>query len=138
MKIDPSFEVNYRMKLAIEYFKKAKKFFESEDYKESVEASQLSVEDAAKAIIALKRLPSWSHDPSYELFEIIGEFPQELQKIIKELADIAHELAPEHGIATYGKPSEGLTPWEIYNKNKAYNTLKKAERAINIMKRVLK
>ncbi|MBS7655101.1 HEPN domain-containing protein [Candidatus Bathyarchaeota archaeon] len=138
MKIDPTSEVNYRCKLALEYLKKAEKFLNTGDYKESVEASQLSIESAAKAIIALKRIPSWTHDPSSELIEVMHELSLEQKNFIEELAYLAHELAPEHGIATYGKPTEGITPWELYNEEKAYKALKKAKRANELVDAILK
>lgn len=126
------------MKLSLEYLSKAEKFFFSEDYKESVEASQLSVENATKAVIALKRLPSWSHDPSDELLEVSKELSEDKKVLAEELAKITHTLAPEHGIATYGKPTEGLTPWEIYDKQKAYEVLEKARRAKELMELTIK
>ncbi|MEM2541697.1 MAG: HEPN domain-containing protein, partial [Candidatus Methanomethylicia archaeon] len=61
------------------------------DYKESVEAAQLAVENAAKAIIALKRIPSWTHDPSDELIEVAQELPDEFKSLAEELAYLAHE-----------------------------------------------
>ncbi len=138
MRIDPSSEVNYRMKISSEYLKRAEKFLNSEDYKESVEASQLSVENAAKAIVALKRIPSWSHDPSDELLEVADELAEEKRILARELARIAHELAPEHGVTTYGKPSEGLTPWDIYDKAKAVEALGKARRANEMARLILR
>lgn len=138
MKIDPLSEVKHRFKLSIEYLKKAEKFLKSGDYKESVEASQLSIENAAKAIIALKRIPSWSHDPSDELLEVALELPDNQNILARELANLAHELAPEHGIATYGKPTEGLMPWEIYDKTKAQEAFNKAKRANELMNTILR
>jgi HEPN domain-containing protein len=129
LKIDPSSEAEYRLRLSSEYLKRAEKFLGTGDYKESVEASQLSVENAAKAVIALRRIPSWAHDPSDELMEISRELSDSQRSMVEELARIAHELAPEHGITTYGKPAEGLIPWEVYDEEKARETLNKAKRA---------
>ncbi|MGC9021063.1 MAG: HEPN domain-containing protein [Candidatus Methanodesulfokora sp.] len=138
MKIDPSSELNYRIKLSLKYLERAEKFFNTGDYKESVEASQLSVENAAKAVISLRRLPSWSHDPSDELLEVAKELPNSERALAEELASIAHALAPEHGISTYGKPEKGLTPWEIYDEEKARDALEKARRARSIMESIIK
>jgi len=135
--VDPSSERDYRLKLSFKYLEKAEKFLSTGDYKESVEASQLSVENAAKAIIALRRLPSWSHDPSNELLEVAKELPENKRIFAEELAGLAHELAPEHGVVTYGKPTERLTPWEIYDEQKARKALEKAERARELVKRIL-
>ena len=107
MRIDPRSEVEYRLRLCSKYLEKAEKFFRTSDYKESAEASQLSAENAAKAVIALKRLPSWSHDPSEELLEVAEELPEEERALARELAEIAHELAPEHGSPPTGGPLRG-------------------------------
>ena len=138
MEIDPSSEAKYRVKLSNEYLKRAKKFLTTGDWKESAEASQLSAENAAKAIIAIKRIPSWTHDPSHELKEIINEFSEDLRNLILELASIVHELAPEHILISYGKPDEGLTPWDIYNEEKAKLLFNKAKRANEIMNKIIK
>jgi HEPN domain-containing protein len=129
--------VDYRLKLCLRYLERAEKFLRTGDYKESAEASQLSAENAAKAVIALKRLPSWSHDPSGELLEVAEELPEEKRAMARELAEIAHELAPEHGIATYGRPVEGLTPWDIYDKERALEMLRKARRAVELARQIL-
>lgn len=138
MKIDPLAEVNYRHKLSLEYLKKAEKFLGTGDYKESVEASQLSVENAAKAVVALRRIPSWTNDPSDELLEVACELPANYRGYAEKLAYLAHELAPEHGVTTYGKPTEGLTPWEIYDEVKAREALCKAKKANELMELILK
>lgn len=137
MKIDPHSEVEYRLRLCLKYLERAERFFRTGDYKESAEASQLSAENAAKAVVALKRIPSWSHDPSEELLEVAEELPGEERALARELATIVHELAPEHGIATYGRPSEGLTPWDIYDEAKSREMLEKARRAVELAKRIV-
>jgi HEPN domain-containing protein len=137
LRVDPRAEVDYRLKLCLRYLERAEKFLRTGDYKESAEASQLSAENAAKAVIALKRLPSWSHDPSGELLEVAEELPEEKRAMARELAEIAHELAPEHGTATYGRPVEGLTPWDIYDKERALEMLRKARRAVELARQIL-
>ncbi len=103
-----------------------------------MEASQLAVENTAKAVIAVARIPSWSHDPSSELLEIMDKLPKNKWKMIEELAKLVHELAPEHGLTTYGKPSEGLTPWEIYDERKALEALKKSRKALQLTRKILR
>ncbi len=106
MKINPESEVKYRIKLAEGYAERARKFLRQGFYKECVEAAQLSIENSAKAIVALRRMPSWSHDPSQELYEIIPELPEKCRKLAERLAHLSHAVAPEHGTSTYGRPSE--------------------------------
>ncbi|WP_291765919.1 DNA-binding protein [Caldivirga sp. UBA161] len=100
--------------------------------------AQLSAENAAKAIIAIYRIPSWSRDPLGELEALISNIPGDLIESVRELAVIVRRLAPEHGRSTYGEPERRLTPWEIYSKHDAENALNMAGRAVEIMKMILK
>ncbi|WP_156519793.1 DNA-binding protein [Caldivirga sp. MU80] len=79
-----------------------------------------------------------SHDPSGELEELIDRMPRELTSLILELANIAKALAPEHARSTYGEPSAGLTPWDIYGRDDAERALAMARRAVDMMNTILK
>ena len=138
MKINPLGEVSYRLKLAMHYLKDAEDAYRRGDYRGTVASSQLSTENAAKAVIAFFRIPSWSHDPAPELRELLNEFLMHTRELVEELADIAESLAPEHGRATYGEPLRGLTPWDIYNKEDADRALNSARRATALSRRILK
>jgi len=135
---DPIDEVKYRYRLAVNYLREADEAFSRGDWRGTVANAQLSAENAARAVIAAYRVPSWSHDPSDELRELIDRMPGDLVDLIIELANIAKTLAPEHGRSTYGEPSRGLTPWDIYNKGDAEKALGMANRAVDIMKTILK
>ncbi len=126
------------LSLAKGYLERALKFLKTGDYSECVEASQLAAENAAKAVVALKRIPSWTHDPSDELLDIVSELPENSRCWIEELANLVRELAPEHGLVTYGKLGEGLAPWELYDRAEAQGILEKAKRAVELMESVLR
>jgi len=128
--LNPGEEVMYRLALAREHLERARKRLRVEDWAGVVEAAQLSAENAAKAVIAHFHVPSWSHDPSRELQEIVTQLPPALIGAALKLATIVRELAPEHGISTYGVPQERLTPAQLYTREKAYNALKLAEDAL--------
>jgi HEPN domain-containing protein len=136
--IDPESEVRYRVRLAEGYLREAEENFKREDFRATVAASQLAAENAAKAIIAIFRIPSWSHDPSHELREVIFQLPQSLRPLAEELAGIAQLLAPEHGRVTYGEPTRGLTPWEIYGREDAEKALQLAKKAVELMRLILR
>lgn len=69
--------------------------------------------------------------------EATEELPEEEKALARELAEIAHELASEHGIATYGRPVEGLTPWDICDEGMASETLEKTRRAAELAKQIV-
>ncbi|KPV65249.1 MAG: HEPN domain protein [Candidatus Bathyarchaeota archaeon BA1] len=125
--------------MAREHLERARRALELKDYPACVGSSQLCAENAAKAVIAIYRIPSWSHDPSEELRQVIEEHQIEIESRIGEpvirlfrLAEIAEILAPEHGRASYGEPIERRPPRAIYNEDKAINALNKADEAFKI------
>jgi HEPN domain-containing protein len=137
-KINPISEIGYRLKLAERYLMEAEDAYGRGDFRGTVSSSQLAAENAAKAVIAVYRIPSWSHDPSHELREIASQIPQNLKPQLEELAEIAGLLAPEHGRAVYGEPTKGLTPWEIYTENDAELALQRAKRAVELARILLR
>jgi len=137
MKLNPLRHVLYRLRLAERYLKDAEASLRRKDYRAAVASSQLSAENSAKAVIAFFRIPSWSHDPSPELRELLKEFPIKVRNSAEKLADIVEALAPEHGRATYGEPLMGLTPWDIYKEEDANTALKRAEKALRYSRTIL-
>ncbi len=100
VRLNPKAERDYRVKLAKMYLSEAEQAYEGVNYRGTVESSQLAAENAAKAIVAVYRVPSWSHDPSQELLEVSNSFPPNLKESASTLATLAHDLAPEHGRVT--------------------------------------
>jgi len=137
LKLNPRGEVLYRIRLAAMYLRDAEEAAKRKDYRGAVASSQLCAENAAKAVVALFRVPSWSHDPSHELLEVAQHLEPELRERAGELADIARRLAPEHGRATYGEPTRGLTPWDIYSEEDASEALSMARRALRLSREIL-
>lgn len=74
LKFNPLNEVRYRIKLAQQYLKDAEEAFKRNDWRTVVASSQLCAESAAKAVIAFFKIPSWSHDPSPELIDILNNY----------------------------------------------------------------
>ena len=115
----------------------AEEAYRRRDYRGTVSSSQLSVENSAKAVIAIFRIPSWSHDPSIELRELIDQLPNRVKEFAEKLAEMAETLAPEHGRSTYGEPLRGLTPWEIYGERDAHTALNYARNSIEYAQKIL-
>jgi len=138
MEIDPKDEVNYKRNLAKEHLNAAIKRFRIEDWPGAVQASQLAAENAAKAIIAHFHLPSWSHDPSEELKEIITNVPIMLQDGINKLIEITGTLAPEHERTSYGLTLKRITPEQLYDRHKAEKAINMAHEALKISEVILK
>ena len=138
LKFDPSSELMFRIRLAQEYLREAEEAFSRGDWRTAVASSQLSAENSAKAVIAYFRVPSWSHDPSPELMDVIGSIPGDVRNLVEELAEVVRRLAPEHGRSTYGEPLRGLTPWDIYSAVEAEEALDMARKALGNARVILR
>lgn len=138
MKFDPSHEIEYRAQLARGYLQDAERRLDSSDFKGCVQYSQLAAENAAKAVIATRRTPSWGHDPSSELLAIAKELGPDRQERVNRLAGISSQLAPEHGRTTYGEPERFLTPWALYDLQAADRAVALAREAVAIMNAIIK
>lgn len=137
MKLNPHGETEYRQRLAKEFLEDAEKRLQTGDFRGCVQLSQLAAENAAKAVVAAKRTPSWAHDPSPELLAVANDFEAEQNQSIQRLAQIATILAPEHGRTTYGEPERFATPKSLYNLDAARKALDLAKEAHELMKTLL-
>lgn len=137
MSLDPAVEVDYRYRLAGEHLDRAGRLFSLKDWVGTVMSSQLAVENYAKAIIAVFEVPTWSHDPSNQLKGLKSRMDESLAGDVEELSGIVERLAPEHGKASYGEPSTGSTPSDLYKEQHASEALREAGRAKLITDRIL-
>jgi len=137
LRFNPEGEVKYRFQLALEYLEDAERSMRSGDYRGCVQYSQLSAENAAKAVIATRRVPSWGHDPSEELRQAVSDMGSDFKGRAERLAAIAALLAPEHGRVTYGDPTRMLTPRMLYDVGAAERCLSLAKEAAGIMRELL-
>lgn len=138
MSIDPLTEAQYRYRLARQHLRRAEVLYRSRDWAGTVQFAQLAIENFAKVLIALFEVPTWSHDPSQQLLRLLDRFPREVTEKVREVAVIAGEVAPEHSRSTYGEPSRGLTPEDLYSEGDAREVLEKAWRVRDLVEEVLR
>jgi len=138
MSFNPLGEVKYRYRLAVEHLERAERLFSLKDWVGTVSASQLAVENFAKAVIEVFEVPTWSHDPSNQLNSLIQKLHRDMVDEAKQLAALAREMAPEHGRSTYGEPTAGLVPSDIYKEVHASNAIQNGKKARKITERILK
>jgi HEPN domain-containing protein len=136
LRFNPRREVEYRDQLAHEYLEDAENRLHANDFKGCVQYSQLAAENAAKAVIATRRTPSWGHDPSPELLEVAKELDSQQEAKAKRLAELSSQLAPEHGRVTYGEPERFMTPRMLYDLGAAEKAIAVAREAIAIMEKM--
>jgi len=138
LKLNPQREVEYRAQLAREYFEDAENSLRAGNFRGCVQSSQLATENAAKAVIATRRAPSWGHDPSTELLEVAEELDAQHQVKTTRLAELSSQLAPEHGRATYGEPERFITPRMLYDLEAAEKAIALAREAVEIMNQIVR
>jgi HEPN domain-containing protein len=127
-------EAERRLKLAERHLKETEEAHLRNDYPEVVHHAQLCVENAAKAIISLFFIPSWSHDPSRELRECTKDLglPDNLRGKIDSLGEYTSVLAPEHGSTNYGTVAH--LPEEIYKREDAERALRYTRDGLQVAK----
>lgn len=135
--LDPVEEIRYRYNLALQDFSRAGGLLNLKDWAGSVRFSQPAVESFTKALVAVFKVPIWGHGPSGQLLGLRDKFPEEYVKEINEIADMTRTLAPEHSRSTYGEPSRGLTPADIYSEAHAIDAFNKAKKAREVARKVL-
>jgi HEPN domain-containing protein len=147
--VDSKEEAEYRLKIAGECLRKAGEEMRSFDQKHDkmylarcVAESQLCTENSAKAVISVFRIPSREHDPSSELREVLeeakGKASAKTLASLEELIHFSSKVAPEHIRATYGDEEKRILPSEIYDRGKAAEFLRDAEKSRAIAERFLR
>ena len=146
MSLNPREEALYRLELARGYLERARKALALGDFADTMGEAQLSVENSAKAVISCFQIPSWSHDPSEELLDVIKYnqlsiielLGEEFLRRLIELAEKVHVIAPEHGRSTYGDVERRIPPWRIYSEEDARKGLNYAEDAYEVAENFVK
>jgi HEPN domain-containing protein len=131
---------SYRFKLAVGFLREAYQDVALERWRSAMDNAQLSVENAAKAVLALLGPVGRTHQPAPFLREAIQQerFPPSLCDEVQRLAELAELLGPDVHIRTdYGDEVGGLTPWELFDEADARQALAMAEESVAIVQAVL-
>ncbi len=134
-------QVQYRVNLAEGFVLEAREDWAAKRWRACVDDSQLAVENAAKAALALVGPVGWTHDPAPLLITALAEnrFPPGVREYVKQLAECAQELGPEvHIKSDYGDENQGQTPWQLFGEPDAKRALDLAEQALTLARQLLK
>jgi HEPN domain-containing protein len=124
--MDSKEEANYRLRLREGFVKEADEYFNLSHWRSCVSSSQLAVENASKAVLAVTRPIVRIHNLSSLLLGLIEEhgLGEDLANKIERLAENARVLGFEEHIRTdYGDELAYKTPWEIYSFEHAQKAL---------------
>jgi len=130
----------YRLRVAQGFLNEARQDFALERWRAAVDDSQLCVENAAKAVLALLGPVGRTHNPARQLRQALaeGRFAAAQSESVSALAGLAEMLGADIHIQTdYGDEIGGRTPWELFDQDDARQTLQIAEEAFSLAERLL-
>jgi len=90
-------ESKYRLRLAEGFLEEARQDIASQRWRSCVDNSQLAVENAAKAVLALLGPVGRTHNPAVLLRQALddGRFPKSVCQMVERLAECAELLGPD-------------------------------------------
>lgn len=119
-------DVEYRLNLSVGFLKEAEEDFRLKRWRSCVDNSQLSVENAGKAILTLFGISPKTHEPAKHLSAIVKNdaIPEEIRSLIKDiLPDFLTLGLDEHFMTDYGDEATYTLPWELFDEESARNSL---------------
>ena len=128
-------EARYRVRLAEGFLQEAQQDMTLQRWRSCVDNSQLSVENAAKAALALLGPVGRTHNPSALLRRALADnrYPQDSRVPVERLAECAELLGPDiHIESDYGNEASRQTPWELFGQDDAHQALGLAAEAVRL------
>jgi HEPN domain-containing protein len=122
-------DVEYRLKLAKGFLAEAEHDFQLKRWRSCVDSSQLSVENAGKAILMLFGISPKTHEPAKHLARLIQdiELPGRIREEIRDvLPDFLTLGVEQHFMTDYGDESSYTLPWDMFTEESAQSALQSA------------
>lgn len=137
--MDSASDAEYRLRLARGFLAEAEEDLRSSRWRSCVDNAQLTVENAAKSVIARFGPVPRNHDMSAVLSEHLrrGAVPFELREGVEHLQELSRQLGfEEHVRSDYGDEARGITPWELFQEADAQRAIEIARRAVDLAGRL--
>jgi HEPN domain-containing protein len=128
-------DAQYRLKVAQGFLNEASQDVDLGRWRSAVDNAQLSVENAAKSVLALVGPVGRSHNPAAQLRQATNEglFAEPQSKQVQHLAELSELMGADLHIQTdYGDEVGGRTPWELFDEADARRSLAMAEESANL------
>jgi len=126
-------EIKYRLKLAQGFLAEAQQDVPLKRWRSAVDNSQLAVENAAKAVLAMLGPVGRTHNPAVQLLQAIadGRFTPIPEQPLHRLAELAKLMGADvHAQTDYGIEAAQRTPWELFGEADAQQAVTVAEEAM--------
>ena len=131
--------VEYRLKVARGFLEEARQDVTLGRWRSAVDNAQLTVENAAKSVLALAGPVGRTHNPALLLRRLLndGIFAGKDGELVQHLAEHAEMLGADIHVQTdYGDEMGGRTPWELFDEEDARQALTRAEEAVSLAQTV--
>jgi len=133
-------DASYRFALAKGFLSEAEQDITLGRWRSCVDNSQLTVENAGKAILSLFGIAPKTHDPVQQITMILRReaLPQEILGALKQmLPDLLTLGKREHILTDYGDEETYTLPWELFTQQSAEDALQTARRCIQAVQELL-
>ncbi|MGH7380419.1 MAG: HEPN domain-containing protein [Candidatus Methylomirabilales bacterium] len=124
-------DARYRLRLARGFLQEAEQDYGLRRWRSCVDNAQMSVENAAKAILALFGPLAKTHEPSTHLRilidsgRVVGAAKETLEQLLETFEAIGAE---EHFLTDYGDEAAYRDPWSLFGEEDARRALEAARR----------
>jgi len=128
-------EISYRLRLAQGFLAEAQQDIPLKRWRSAVDNSQLAVENAAKAVLAMLGPVGRTHNPATQLLQSItdGRFTPIPVQPLQRLAELARLLGADvHAQTDYGIEATRRTPWELFGEVDGQQAVAVAEEAVDL------
>lgn len=133
-------DAEYRLELARGFLREADQDLALGRWRSAVKNAQLSVENAAKAVISQRRPAPKTHRVVQDLRLLLQETraPGDTAALLAELTECAEVLGSDVHIQTdYGDEVGRVTLWALFNQEDAEQALVHARRAVSLGEAIL-
>ena len=141
MSVEPNPSAQYRLTIAQGFRAEARQNLAATQWRACVEHCQLSVENAAKAALALIGPVPRTHDPATTLHRALGQnrFPEAARAGVERLAALAGQLGADVHIAiSYGDEDALQSPWDLIEERDALEAMEFADDACRLAEQLMR
>lgn len=133
-------EITYRLDLTKGFLAEAEQDLQLTRWRSCVDNSQLTVENAGKAVLALFGVVPKTHEPAHQVAAILRDQPlsddirDRLQRMLPDLLALG---ATEHFLTDYGDEANYKLPWDLFTEDSADEAIKVARRYLEQLQQLL-
>ncbi len=138
--MNASRDVQYRIALSQGFLTEAEQYLTIQRWRSCVDNSQLAVENAGKAALALFGIAPKTHDPARQIAAILRE-----QELPADVSELLHAMLPDllvlgtetHFLTDYGDEESYTLPWDLFSQETAEDALRSARRLVQMVQTLL-